>query len=61
MKNTYQIMSDFELCERLECMNEINKMLTGSYRHAFNDGDTFSEAVKKEIELIEKELENRDC
>jgi hypothetical protein len=60
MKNTYQIMSDFELCERIECLHQINTLLTGSYRHVFNDDDAFSKAVQKEIALISEELEARD-
>jgi hypothetical protein len=53
-------MSDFELCERIECLHQINTLLTGSYRHVFNDDDAFSKEVQKEIELISEELEARD-
>ena len=53
-------MSDFELCERIECLHQINDLLTGSYRHVFNEDESLLKAVQKEIKSINKELEKRD-
>lgn len=60
MTNKHQIMSDFELCERIECLHQINDLLTGSYRHVFNEDEALLKAVQKEVKLINKELEKRD-
>lgn len=58
--NKYQIMSDFELCERIECLHQMESMLTRAYSHAFDENDDVIKAVQKEIKRVNKELRNRD-
>ena len=59
MNNTYQIKSTHELSERIECMHEINNLLTRSFAHAFNENDEICKAVAREIKRINKELNIR--
>ena len=60
MTNKHQIMSDFQLCERIECLLRIHDLMKGSYSHVFNEDEALLKAVQKEIKLINKELEKRD-
>lgn len=60
MTNKHQIMSDFQLCERIECLHRINDLLQGSYSHVFDENEALLKAVQKEVKLINKELEKRD-
>ena len=53
-------MSDFQLCERIECLLRIHDLMKGSYSHVFNEDEALLKAVQKEIKLINKELEKRD-
>ena len=57
--NKYQIMSDLELTERIECMHQINSLLTRNFSHVFHEDEAITKAVQKEIKKIDKELEER--
>jgi hypothetical protein len=59
MTNKYQIMSNMELSERMDCLNEIMHMLTRTYSHAFSEDDALIGEVKKERIRAQKELEYR--
>lgn len=56
--NKYQLMSDFELNERIECLQEAKALLT-NYSHVFHDEELLSTEVQKAIDLITEELEAR--
>lgn len=60
MNNKHQIMSDFQLCERIECLHQINNLLKRSYSHVFDEDEGLLKAVQKEIKLTYKELQKRD-
>lgn len=52
-------MSDLELTERIECMHQINSLLTRNFSHVFHEDEAITKAVQKEIKKIDKELEER--
>jgi hypothetical protein len=60
MKNTYQIKSDFELCERIECLHQIKHLLSSCYAHVFDESEQICISIQNEIKHIKKELEKRD-
>lgn len=56
--NKYQLMSDFELNERIECLQQAKALLT-NYSHVFHADDLLSKQVQTEIDFIAAELEER--
>ena len=56
--NKYQLMSDFELNERIECLQQAKALLT-NYSHVFHAGEPLSTEIQTEIDLITEELEER--